>query len=123
MIDKKKIGDKGEKIACDFLIRQGFEILQTNFHSRYGEIDIICKKEDLLVFAEVKTRKNDKFARACEFVDYKKQKKMTITAEYYIMQNNIDMNIRFDVLEIYTDNAIKINHIINAFEAVQYENF
>lgn len=115
-----KIGAWGEKQSCEFLKNLGYEILTVNYHSRYGEIDIIAKENNCLVFAEIKTRKNNFYGNAAEYVTHSKQKKIIQTAEKYI-ENNPDTELRFDVIEVYyrqiygTPVLKKINHIKNAF--------
>ena len=74
-MNTKEIGNLGEDTACEYLKSHGYMILQRNYHSRYGEIDIIASKGDTVVFCEVKTRKNSSFGHASEYVDFRKQKK------------------------------------------------
>ncbi len=106
------IGILGEKQAINFLKRQGYTILSQNFSSRFGEIDIIARDRNCVVFVEVKKRKNTSFGSGAEYVDIIKQKKIIKTALYYIQRYNIDGDMRFDVIEI---NNNCINHIKNAF--------
>ncbi|WP_196594293.1 YraN family protein [Pectinatus sottacetonis] len=118
-MDKKKIGSLGEKCAADFLQKQGYKILNMNFFSKYGEIDIIAKKGSFLIFVEVKTRKNTFFGTAAQAVDIKKQRKIIHTAEFYILlHQNLPVNYRFDIIEIYYKQftCYKVNHIKGAFE-------
>lgn len=118
----KTIGDSGEEYAAEYLKAKGYEILARNFHySRCGEIDIIAKKADILAVVEVKTRKNNSFANAYESVNKSKMKKIVSTCEKYIYDNQFaDVNIRFDIAEIYTGGRSdksqwNINYIENAF--------
>lgn len=116
MSDKKKIGDGGEKIACEYLSRHNFDILERNYFSRFGEIDIIAldKSNQDIVFLEVKTRKNFFCGRPSEFVDLKKQIKIKKTALDFIVKKDIrDKNFRFDVIEVINK---KVWHITNAFD-------
>ncbi len=116
MSDKKKIGNDGEKIACEYLSKHNFDILERNYFSRFGEIDIIAldKSNQDIVFLEVKTRKNFFCGRPSEFVDLKKQVKIKKTALDFIVKKNIrDENFRFDVIEVLNK---KVWHIINAFD-------
>ena len=96
-----QVGAWGEEIAAEFLRRRGFRILAHSWRSRFGEIDLIAVKDRFLVFVEVKLRKNDKFARAVEYVDARKQEKLRITAEYYLAEHPTELQPRFDVIEIY----------------------
>lgn len=110
-------GKSGEDIAAKFLEDKGYEIKDMNYHSRYGEIDIIAIYKNYICFVEVKQRKNAKYAEAREFVTPSKQKKIIQTALMWLAENNIGLQPRFDVMEIYTDGVVlKINHIENAFE-------
>ena len=114
-------GKIGEDAVVIYLENDGYEILERNFHSRWGEIDIIAKKEKCIVFVEVKLRKSEKFAQAAEFVDYHKQNRLRTTASMYLAQHPTKLQPRFDVIEIYapdgydTENPL-INHLEGAFE-------
>ncbi|MBE6877549.1 MAG: YraN family protein [Ruminococcaceae bacterium] len=112
---KKIIGNIGEeKVVWKYRIK-GYKILARNFSCRYGELDIVAQKGETIVVVEVKTRKNNKFAQAKEFVDYRKQEKIKNTTNIFIQKNKFtDYNIRFDVAEVYTENNT-INIIENAF--------
>ena len=108
-------GRIGEKIALRYLINNNANILETNYRIKSGEIDIIAKINEELVFIEVKSRSNVKFGYPSEAVDYMKIRKIVNTAKYYMLKNNINnAPIRFDVIEIYLKYK-KINHIVNAF--------
>lgn len=119
-MEKRKIGDLGENIAADYLRARGYRILERNFSCRFGEADIIAADSGYLVFAEVKLRKDSRFAEAREYVDRKKQEKIILTAKYYLMKHGSDMPVRFDVIEVYSSNVPdgkpRIEHIENAFE-------
>lgn len=116
-MDKKEIGRIGEEAVCEYLENKGYTITETNYHSRYGEIDIIASDGEYTVFVEVKTRGGRGFANPCEFVDARKQKKIMTTAVLYMQKNELDTAMRFDVAEvIYNKNAVReINYIENAF--------
>ena len=102
-------GSWGESIAAKFLRRKHYKIITTNFRSRFGEIDIIAANRHYLVFAEVKTRKSDRFAAAAEFVDNFKQERLRSTAEFYLSMNPTERQPRFDVIEIYAPEGIETN--------------
>ena len=119
---KKITGKLGEDIAVNELLKSGYTILERNFTKRCGEIDIICRKNDIICFVEVKTRHNPIKALPREAVNLKKQKRIKETAEKYIYEiGNIDSNIysfnfRFDVAEIMIiEDDIYFNYIENAF--------
>ncbi|MGL6107423.1 YraN family protein [Romboutsia sp.] len=114
-MNNKEKGDLGECIACEYLLEKGAEVLESKYKIKSGEIDIIAKIDNELVFIEVKSRSNIKFGTPSESVNYKKIRKIVDTSKYYILKNNLyNIPIRFDVIEVYF-NENKINHIINAF--------
>lgn len=108
-------GRIGEQIAIRYLQSNNVDIISTNYRTRFGEIDIIAKYQDILLFIEVKSRSSRKYGLACEAVDIRKMRKIISVAKYYLLINNIkNAEIRFDVIEIYF-NEEKINYIKNAF--------
>lgn len=117
-MNNKEKGFLGEKYACQYLQQKHYTILAVNFSCRQGEIDIIAKKDNLIAFIEVKTRKNDKFGTASQAVNYLKQKKIIHTARIYISQHPASVNYRFDIIEIYYSSSdnYKLQHIKGAFE-------
>ena len=114
---KKLLGRIGEKQAVKFLKKKGFQIIKTNYKTKLGEIDIIAKDNDTIVFIEVKTRKDSAFGTPAEAVNYKKQQKYFLVASEYLQKTKQEEAIcRFDVVEIEKDGEkVQINHIINAF--------
>lgn len=101
-ISSKELGDWSEKLACDWLIGHKLKLKERNFRSRYGEIDLIMKDQDCLVFVEVRYRKNAIFGSAEESVNHKKCQRLIATAEKYLLINDygINTNLRFDVVAI-----------------------
>ena len=119
-MDKKVLGNFGEEKAAQFLRRNGYKIVDRNFNCRMGEIDIIAVKADLVVFVEVKLRKNSDFAYAREFVTASKQRRVISAALLWMRLKNCELQPRFDVIEVYAPNGEKtffpkINHIEDAF--------
>jgi putative endonuclease len=112
-------GVRGEKVACRYLKRSGYKILLRNFRGRSGgEIDIVCRDNDTLVFVEVKTRTREDFGRPFEAVDRQKQKRISRGALAWLrMLDNPDILFRFDVVEVVTtgDAKPRIELIRNAF--------
>ncbi|WAM34733.1 YraN family protein [Caldicellulosiruptor morganii] len=118
-MNKRELGNNGEEIAVEFLKKMGYEILHRNFRCRFGEVDIIAKHGDVVVFVEVKTRKSLKFGYPSEAVTRTKQKHLKKVAEYFSQRRDAkDCMFRFDVVEIYMNarnEVIDINIIQNAF--------
>ncbi len=111
------IGSAGESAAANYLRRKRYKILEQNFSCRFGEIDIIAQKGEYIVFVEVKTRKNEDFAMAREFVHYAKQQRILKTAMLWMQRNETELQPRFDVIEVVGEGlGRKIRHIENAFE-------
>lgn len=110
-------GRLGEKLACDYLIKKGYEIVTCNFNAKVGEIDIIAQNDMYLAFVEVKTRRKNSMATPAEAVTNNKQRKIIKTALVYMMKNKSDKQPRFDVIEIYMHKSktYEIYHIENAF--------
>ncbi|HNZ82121.1 MAG TPA: YraN family protein [Sedimentibacter sp.] len=114
MYNKNK-GFEYEKIAEKYLLDKGFTILETNFTSKFGEIDIIAQKENRLHFIEVKGRKNAHYGYPGEAVTHTKQKRLKSAAGYYFMlKGKDDYPCQFDVIEIILESK-ELNHIENAF--------
>jgi len=113
------LGKWGEGLAAEYLRKKRYEIIAANFHTRFGEIDLIAIKKKMIVFVEVKLRKNDAYGRACEFVGADKQRKLLTSAKIWLAQNPTELQPRFDIIEIYAPNGIgesyTLNHIKNAF--------
>ena len=118
--ESKRRGDLGEETTVDYLKAQGYDIIFCNYHSAYGEIDVIAKTGDIIAFVEVKTRKENSMITAKEAVTLSKQKKIIKTALCYIEENKIELQPRFDVVEIYITGkkqleVTEINYIEHAF--------
>lgn len=107
-------GDKAEAIAANFLKKQKYKILATNYRNKLGEIDIVAQKGLVICFVEVKQRQTTAFGLPCEAVDKKKQYKIARSAQLYLLQNHLkDAEACFCVIEVLDE---KINFINNAFE-------
>lgn len=115
MTYKKEFGDYGENLIEDYLKDKSYEILARNYRKPFGEIDIVAKLSDMIVFVEVKTRKNANFASPAEAVTPSKQRKIIQASQAFLIENNMtDMLMRFDVAEVIADVG-EINYIENAF--------
>lgn len=110
MENKQQLGPWGEKIAAQCLQMKGFEIVERNFRCRYGEIDIVAKNAEFLVFAEVKLRKSARFGAAREFVDRRKQERLRATAAMWLEEHETLLQPRFDVIEIYAPDGMQTRH-------------
>ena len=120
MKSKPALGAWGEAIAAEALKARGFAVIERNYRSRYGEIDIIASNRQYLVFCEVKLRKSADFAAAREFVDARKQQRLRTTALLYLSQHETPLQPRFDVIEIYAPDGTQtrrpqITHMEDAF--------
>lgn len=116
----KRMGDLGEETAAEYLKVQGYKILFLNYHSLYGEVDIIAQRGEILAFIEVKTREEGSLLSGREAVSLSKQKKLIKTASCYMRDNKTDLQPRFDVFEIYFTGdknpaVTQLEHIENAF--------
>lgn len=114
---KVNLREKGcfyERKAGEYLEKKGYEILEYNFRCRFGEIDLIAKQGNTLVFCEVKYRKGTNTSLPLEAVDHRKQQRISRTALYYLgKQETLEIDSRFDVIGIVGE---AIFHIENAFE-------
>ena len=116
-MQKNIFGKKGEIIAANYLKKQKYKILKTNYKNQIGEIDIIAKDKDYLVFVEVKTRMSSAFGDPLEAIDEEKQFKIRNVATMYLMKNKLldKVPIRFDAIAILGDEEHEIRHIKDAF--------
>ncbi len=120
MNDRRELGNWGEEKAARYLRRKGYRILDRNFSCRQGEIDIVAEKNDVVVFAEVKLRKNADFAEAREFVTARKQARVLAAAQLWLSVHACELQPRFDVIEVYAPEGrmterLRIEHLENAF--------
>lgn len=115
VLEKQETGRIAEEEAESYLIEQGLQLIQRNFRSKTGEIDLIMRDKDSVVFIEVRCRKSMLFGGAAASVDRKKQMKLIRTAQYYLMSHVAYANkpCRFDVVAIQKDQ--EIDWIKNAF--------
>ncbi len=110
------LGKKGEQQAINFLLEKNYSIIEKNYHFQKAEIDIIAKKNDTLVCVEVKTRSSDYFGNPQDFVDAKKIKRLVKAMDHYVVKNDLDVDVRFDIIAIINkNNTVKIEHIEDAF--------
>ncbi|MBI4116088.1 MAG: YraN family protein [Candidatus Omnitrophica bacterium] len=104
MKDFLQLGPRGETLAWGFLKKKGYAILEKNYRARFGEIDLIAEKDGVLIFFEIKTRRNVRFGLPEEAVDYRKQQKLAQVAQSFIQTKGLENKaVRFDVLSIIWD--------------------
>ena len=113
----KSKGKIGEDLACKFLKKNTYAIVEKNYRSRYGEVDIIASESDTLCFIEVKARSSTNYGLPEEFVDKKKQQKIIkSTLSYLEKKNESEKNVRFDIVSVDLE-AKQCRLIKNAFDA------
>ena len=112
MTNKKNIGNLGESKSIEYLEKNYYQIIERNFFCRFGEIDIIARDGNYLVFVEVKYRKSENYGMPIEAVDFRKQNKIRGVANYYLLKTGYNKAVRFDIIGILGE---KITHIKNAF--------
>lgn len=115
------VGAWGESLAAEYLQKKRYKLIAAQYRSRFGEIDLIMRDKKYIVFVEVKLRKSDRFARAADFVDHRKQSRLRATASFYLSENETNLQPRFDVIEIYAPQGMEtlepeIIHLEDAFQ-------
>lgn len=109
-------GTQGEEIAVAYLLKHGYDILARNWRHKHLEIDIIASINGALVIVEVKLRSSGDYGNPEEFVTKSKQKKLIKAADFYIKENNINWETRFDIVSIIQNpNELKVEHLAGAF--------
>lgn len=119
-MNKRQVGSDYEQIAADYLCENGYSILKRNYRNPFGEIDIIARKEDTVVFCEIKYRSDDRFGDPFDSVDLRKQRRISKVALAYTSGWDCPKNVffRFDVIGIYGDG--RVEQIENAFPFLSY---
>jgi putative endonuclease len=116
MAEHNELGKKGEELAAKCLLSKGYEILETNYRFGRDEVDIIAKKDDWIVFVEVKTRVNEYAGAPEEAVSLAKQKRIIKVANSYLIDNDLCNEGRFDIFGIIINQKEeRVNHIEGAF--------
>ena len=118
-MERRELGAWGEERAAKYLRSKGYTILERNFRCRAGEIDIIALRGGVIAFVEVKLRRDSEFAEAREFVTPAKQRRVILTAEYWLVSHRTELQPRFDVIEVYApDGAATKKPEIRHWESV-----
>lgn len=116
MAEHNDLGKLGEELAVEFLQKNGYEILETNWTFQKAEIDIIAQKEKILAIVEVKTRSSLEFGLPQDFVKPKKIQLLVKAVNEYVILNNLDIEVRFDIIAIHKEGqTFAIEHLIDAF--------
>ena len=119
MAEHNDMGEWGEQIARQYLEKNDYGILETNYRHGKDEADIIAYDDGMIVFVEVKTRSNTEFGNPEDFVDRNKQRAYIRLANYYLIENNRPEEARFDIIAISKDDeGTHIRHLRDAFNAV-----
>ncbi|WP_075591039.1 YraN family protein [Labilibacter marinus] len=116
MADHNELGKEGEERAAVYFASEGYKILERNWRYHPKEIDLIAQKDDLLIIAEIKTRSTEDWEHPQESITNSKIRFLVDATEAYIMENDIDLEVRFDVVSVIPDGTTwKIDHIKEAF--------
>ena len=116
-MNTKQIGNKGENLACEYLLSKGYAIIEHNWRTKRGEVDIIAVKNDILVFVEVKTLPNGTLDMIQRELNYQKRQRIIKTSKRFLLKHRQYSNsyIRFDVIVIDMPGLEPVYHIENAF--------
>lgn len=118
MLSNNEIGQKGEKLAVKHLVENGYTLLETNWRFKRAEIDIIAKKDEVLIFVEVKTRNYTYYGHPSEFVTQKKESMVMDAAQRYMETIDYSWEIRFDIITVIltkSGDCKKLEHFEDAF--------
>ncbi|AIJ36557.1 conserved hypothetical protein [Flavobacterium psychrophilum] len=116
MAEHNDLGKFGEDLSVEFLQKKGYSILETNWTFQKAEIDIIAQKENILVIVEVKTRSSIDFGSPQDFVKPAKIQLLVKAVNEYVISNDLDLEIRFDIIAVYKERKeFKIEHFEDAF--------
>ena len=116
MAEHNELGKLGEELAVEFLRKDGYEILETNWTFQKAEIDIIAQKENTLAVVEVKTRSSLEFGLPQDFVKPKKIQLLVKAINEYVVSKNLDIEVRFDIIAVHKeDKSYAIEHLKDAF--------
>jgi putative endonuclease len=116
MAEHNELGKLGEEMAVEFLQKEGYTILQTNYTFQKAEIDILAQKSGVLTVVEVKTRSSLDFGLPQDFVKPKKIQLLVKAVDAFVNQNDLDLEVRFDIIAIHkNDKSFVIEHLTDAF--------
>ncbi len=116
MAQHNELGKKGEQLAVNYLLQHGYTVIERNYRFDKAEVDIIAKKSDILAIVEVKTRSTVDYGNPQDFVKPKQIKNLVKAVDEYIIINDLDVEVRFDIIAIVKQNNVyNIEHLENAF--------
>jgi len=116
MADHNELGKKGEQLAIEYLLQHKYIIVARNYRYLKAEVDIIARKENTLAVVEVKTRSSAGFGNPQDFVTPKKIKLLRSAIDHYVVKNDLDVDVRFDIIAIVKQkNVFQIEHLKDAF--------
>jgi len=116
MASHNELGKKGEQLAVNYLVENGYDILERNYRFNKAEVDIIAQKEDVLAIIEVKTRSTADFGNPQDFVKPKQIQNLVKAVDEYVTINSLDVDVRFDIIAIVKEKKeFKIEHLEDAF--------
>lgn len=116
MAKHNELGKKGEQLAVDFLLKNGYDVVERNYRFQKAEIDIIARKADVLAVVEVKTRSTSDFGNPQDFVKPKQIQRLVKAVDEYVVSNALDVEVRFDIVAIVKEGkGFKIEHLESAF--------
>ncbi|MDH3348458.1 MAG: YraN family protein [Desulfobulbaceae bacterium] len=116
------LGQNGEDAAAAYLQKKGYKVLARNYRQRFGELDIIARDGEVLVFVEVKTRRSQRYGTPFEAVDRRKQRQLSKVALHYISRHNLyDQSARFDIVAVTwgENGAPQFDLLTNAFDVCE----
>lgn len=116
MAQHNELGKKGEQMAVDHLLKNGYDILERNYRFDKAEVDIIAQKAEILAIVEVKTRSTVGFGNPQDFVKPKQIQRLVKVVNEYVIENDLDVEVRFDIIAIVKQNtSFEIDHLEDAF--------
>ncbi|WP_066223302.1 YraN family protein [Formosa haliotis] len=116
MAQHNDLGKEGEGIAMNFLLKNGYQILEQNYRYQKAEVDILARKDEILAVVEVKTRSTSEFGNPQDFVKPKQIQRLVTAVDAYVLAHNLDVEVRFDIIAlIKTAKGFEIEHLEDAF--------
>lgn len=116
MAEHNILGLEGEEMAAEYMKRQGYTILDRNWRSGHKELDMVAVKDGTIVFVEVKTRSGSEWGNPEDAVDMRKIRRIVRSADAYLRLKMIDMDVRFDIISVISNNGnLNLEHIEEAF--------